>query len=198
MPSYFLFILLSQNQYCSSTSLYSIMSESIYSENNIKEAYNHLLASCYRIDPSTGNAINPNANTRSGHRLDATQSLHETSSRLADGKALLNDAIVTLCDISSTKISSKNAASVIKNSIMPLLDIAVSCTRDAANMVSPLPVAQCSSGHKREDMRRARESAQMNPKKEAKLARVNDFIKSKPTASQPSQAVRPGTRLLPS
>ena len=172
------------------------MSKSIYSDKNIKQGYNHLLATCYRIDPSTGNAINPNINTQSGHRLDATQSLHKTSSRLADGKALLNDAIVTLCDISSTKISSKNAASVIKNSIIPLLDIAVSCTCDAANMASPLPSVQVA--HKREDVRRARESARMNPKKEALIARVNDFIKSKSIASQPSKAVCPRTKSLPS
>jgi tRNA A37 threonylcarbamoyladenosine synthetase subunit TsaC/SUA5/YrdC len=72
--------------------------------------------------------------------------------RLADGKELLSDALMTIIRNNSTTKMSNLAIRVIRKSVLPLMDIASTLTRTSANMVGQ--IAGRNYDHKREVVRR--------------------------------------------
>jgi tRNA A37 threonylcarbamoyladenosine synthetase subunit TsaC/SUA5/YrdC len=69
--------------------------------------------------------------------------------RLADGKELLSDALMTIIrNNSTTKMSNLAIRRVIRKSVLPLMDIASTLTRTSANMVGQ--IAGRNYDHKRE------------------------------------------------
>jgi tRNA A37 threonylcarbamoyladenosine synthetase subunit TsaC/SUA5/YrdC len=68
--------------------------------------------------------------------------------RLADGKELLSDALMTIIRNNSTTKMSNLAIRVIRKSVLPLMDIASTLTRTSANMVGQ--IAGRNNDHKRE------------------------------------------------
>ena len=68
--------------------------------------------------------------------------------RLADGKELLSDALMTIISNNSTTKMSNLAIRVIRKSVLPLMDIASTLTRTSANMVGQ--IAGRNYDHKRE------------------------------------------------
>ena len=113
-----------------------------------KEEYNYLLKSHYRIDPSTGDAID-SCKTKGTNKYKATLDLHQLGSRLNDGCELLDYCSKTLKDESATKKIRKEAHKMIDNSSRPLLAIAVDDSHQAANIVSPIGRSEYT--HRREE-----------------------------------------------
>ena len=68
--------------------------------------------------------------------------------RLADGKELLSDALTTIISNNSTTKMSNLAIRVIRKSVLPLMDIALTLTWMSANMVGQ--IAGRNYDHKRE------------------------------------------------
>ncbi len=96
------------------------------------------------------------------------------AARLADGKDLLNDAITTISDKNATTKMSNIAIKVIRKSVLPLMDIALTVSRKSANLVGP--IAGGNYAHRREDVSRKKKIKLTKIIKSTGLVMVNEFV----------------------
>ena len=169
------------------------------------EEYNGLVVSKYRIDPETGEAIDPR-DTKPSHKYSSTQDLHQIGSRLKDTRDLLGESREALKDGSATKKRVKEIDNMIDKTIMPMLEIAASAVHQAANIVSPIGGSVYT--HNREESRQKKTMMKTHPKEKVKLVMLDSFVKdhtaktpvasgaSKPTAKKARRS-QPKRRKLP-
>jgi len=143
---------------------------------HLEKGYASLMTNYYGVDPTTQNPVDRKLNTHGGRLFDRAQTLYETSSRLADGSSMLSEAMTLVSNPKASKTSIKNAIRLVRKSIVPLLDIAVNTTCDAAKEASP--IAGGKVAHRMEEVKRVREIAEEQPKKKPKIILLDLFIKS--------------------
>ena len=151
-----------------------------------QEEYNGLVISKYRIDPETGEAIDPR-DTNPSHKYSSTQDLHQIGSRLSDTRDLLGESRNVLKDGLASKKKVKEINRIIDKTIMPMLDIAASAIHRAASIVSPIGVSVYT--HKREESRQKKAMKKSHPKERVKLAMVDNFVKDHTIATTPVASV---------
>jgi len=159
--------------------------------------YDRLLVSKYRINPATGNAIDPRG-TKESHKYKSTQDLHQIGSRLCDTHDLLEETREMLKDGSTSKKKRKEIDKVIDKSIMPMIAIAADAIHMAANITSPIGASKYT--HNREEARKKRALSKAQPDKKVKLAMLDNFVQDhasqKPNAKAISKPAA-GRRSLP-
>ena len=143
---------------------------------HLEKGYASLMTNYYGVDPTTQNPVDRKLNTHGGRLFDRAQTLYETSSRLADGSSMLSEAMTLVSNPKASKTSIKNAIRLVRKSIVPLLDIAVNTTCDAAKEASP--IAGGKVAHRMEEVKRVREIAEEQPKKKPKTILLELFVKS--------------------
>ncbi len=94
--------------------------------------HTHLLSHYYGINGNSPGKQDSRTTILS-HQFDGTQSLFEVAA-LADAKDLLNDALTTITDKNTTKMTNI-AIKVITKSVLPLMDIASTVSWKSANLV---------------------------------------------------------------
>jgi len=98
----------------------------------------HQLSKYYGINGDTPGKQDSSQTTILSRQFDGTHSLFEVAVRLADGKELLSDPLMTIISNNSTTKMSNLAIRVIRKSVLPLMDIASTLTRTSANMVGQI------------------------------------------------------------
>ena len=109
------------------------------------------------------------------NEFKSAQTLFDTSARLADTKSLLDEAMDTMSNPKSSKTSFKKAIKLIQKTIIPMLNIAVDTTSNAATKATP--IANSNYAHKREEVKRRIEYQNEHPDKKSATVMVENFIK---------------------
>ena len=110
---------------------------------------------------------NSQVDTKLGAKKSSALKLHDTAARLHDVKSLLVDAVSVISDPDTSKAKAKAANSVIRNTILPSLDVVAECSRTIGYVVSPISCGGYVHDRMMADSRR--ESADTTP-----LARVKE------------------------
>jgi hypothetical protein len=135
--------------------------------------HTHLLSHYYGINgDSPSEQDSPTTNL--SRQFDGTQSLFEVAARLADGKDLLNDALITITDKNATTKMTNVAIKVIRKSVLPLMDIASTQSRKTANLVGP--IAGGNYAHRREEANRKKKIKSSKIIENTGLVMVNEFV----------------------
>ena len=137
------------------------------------EEYDRMVKSKYRIDPATGNPIDPR-DTQNSHKYKSTQDLHEIGSRLRDAHDLLEQTRQELKVGFSTKKRMKEVDKMIDRSIMPMIAIAAGAIHVAANITSPIGTSKYT--HNRQQTRQKKAVKESHPDKNVKLAMLDNFV----------------------
>mmetsp|Transcript_13645 Transcript_13645/g.23958 ORF Transcript_13645/g.23958 Transcript_13645/m.23958 type:complete len:497 (+) Transcript_13645:87-1577(+) len=141
----------------------------------LDQGYASLMKNYYGIHPLTGLPVDPKKNTKGTNQFKSAQTLFDTSARLADTKSLLDEAMDTMSNPKSSKTSFKKAIKLIQKTIIPMLDIAVDTTSNAASIAAP--IASSKVAHKREEVKRKREVQNEHPDKNPAAVMVENYIK---------------------
>mmetsp|Transcript_6528 Transcript_6528/g.10390 ORF Transcript_6528/g.10390 Transcript_6528/m.10390 type:complete len:212 (+) Transcript_6528:98-733(+) len=149
----------------------------------LDQGYASLMKNYYGIHPLTGLPVDPKKNTKGTNQFKSAQTLFDTSARLADTKSLLDEAMDTMSNPKSSKTSFKKAIKLIQKTIIPMLDIAVDTTSNAASIAAP--IASSKVAHKREEVKRKREVQNEHPDKNPAAVMVENYIKIKVSPETP-------------
>ncbi len=153
----------------------------------------HLLSKYYGINGDTPGEQDSSPTTILSRQFDGTQSLFEVAARLVDGKELLSDALTTIISNNSITKMSNLAIRVIRKSVLPLMDIALTLTQTSANMVGP--IAGGNYAHRREEVSRKKMIKSSKLTENAGLIMVNELVNGH-SPPAPDKRVQPKRKVL--